>query len=216
MTVGQDLRGKENLTDEVRSGDEHASRLEEARREPRPGQDAAEEEEAVRLHGRRACDRKDDGEDENVDEEEEERVDEAPEEPEHVASVAGLELPTDEAPDEDTVAEEGGDEFDHGSGGGRGAASRDPQEWERLCDAEPLASRRTTARMYSAWASLNPSSSLREAMRCSGPLAGALGPGRRRWSSARSAVRTMTLTRSASTSQSPQKQAILWISVPCR
>ena len=53
----------------------------------------------------------------------EERVHEAPEEPEHAAAVAGLELAGDEALDESTVAEERAHECDHAVGC-RGDAAR--------------------------------------------------------------------------------------------
>ena len=93
---GQHLGREEHLLDQVAARDDDAGRLGERGGEPGPGQDAAEEEQEVGLDVRLPV-RQDHGEDERVGEEDEQRVDEAPEEAEHAAAVAGLELAGDEA-----------------------------------------------------------------------------------------------------------------------
>ena len=138
---GQDLRGEEDLLDEVAPGDDHAGRLQERRGEPAPGQDPAEEKEGVGLHGGQVAPGQDDGEDHDVDEQHEERVHEAPEEPEHAAPVAGLELARDQALDEEAIAEEGADLLDHACRG-RGPRPKEANglfgknrtlRWRNLC-----------------------------------------------------------------------------------
>ena len=110
---GKDLRGKEDLLDEVAAGDQDPGGLGDRRLEPGPRQDPAEEEEEVGLHLGRAADGKHLREDETVGEEQEQRVDEAPEEPEHAPPVARLQLAGDEALDQQAVAKEVADLREH-------------------------------------------------------------------------------------------------------
>jgi hypothetical protein len=102
----QDLGGEEHLLDEVSARDQDTRGLGQRRLEPRPWQDAAEEEEQVRLDVGGAAAGQDHGEHEAVGQELEQRVDEAPEEPQHAAAVAGLQLTRDEALDQQTIAKQ--------------------------------------------------------------------------------------------------------------
>ena len=76
--------------------------------EPVPRQDAAEHEQRVRLQPFGVV-RQDDREDEGVDEEQQQRVDERPEEAEHRAAVARLELTHDQALDQPAIPKQVGE-----------------------------------------------------------------------------------------------------------
>ena len=143
--------------------------------------------------------RQDHGEDERVGEEDQQRVDEAPEEAEHAAAVAGLELAGDEALDEGPVADERADRRDHARRAGLAARLRTRPA---PCGRRRAGSRRgrrrggrRRTRPRPGWPSCAPPRAAAPARR---------GP--RRCRRPRSPMSARTFTRSGRTSHQPEKQ----------
>ena len=96
--------------------DQHVGRLEQRGGEPGPGQDAVEQEQGVELgagEAGHAAAADDEAEDHRVDQHQQQRVEQAPEEAEHGAAVARLQLPRDQGEDQLAVAEDFLQFFDH-------------------------------------------------------------------------------------------------------
>ena len=113
LTSGRTSAGKEHLLDQVAAGNQRAGGLGQRGRKPRPRQDADEHEQRVRFGFLRMEIRQDDGEDERVDRQQQQRVDERPDEAEHAAAVARLQLSCDEALDQPAVADQVGEVRKH-------------------------------------------------------------------------------------------------------
>ena len=106
-------------------------------RKPVPRQDAAEHEDCVRLHAWRFV-RNDLREDERVDQQQQQRVDEGPEEAEHGAAIARLQVARHEAPDQPAVSNrEVGIEDCAEQLRADSSATRDLQPDERLEQGDP-------------------------------------------------------------------------------
>jgi len=114
----QHLGREQDLLDQVPSPDQHAGGLGQRGLEPGPGQNPTEEEQVVRLHATGADSGKHVGEDEGVGQQQQQGVDEAPEEPEHTAAVAGLQLTAHQALNQEPVAEDRLDLPDHRAAAG--------------------------------------------------------------------------------------------------
>ena len=96
--------------------DEHVGRLEQRGGEPGPGQDAVEQEQGVELgagEAGHAAAADDEAEDDGVDQHQQQRVEQAPEEAEHGAAVARLQLARDQGEDQLAVADDFFQFFDH-------------------------------------------------------------------------------------------------------
>ena len=109
----QHLGREQHLLDQVAARDEHVGRFGERRAEPRPRQDAAEEEQPVGPDVLRVLRRHDHGEHERVHQQQQQRVEERPEEAEDRAAVARLEVARHERLDEAPVLQQGAEVVEH-------------------------------------------------------------------------------------------------------
>ena len=99
----KDLGREHDLLDEIPTGDENHRGLHDRGAEPGPGKNARKEKQSVGF-GAFLPTAKDHGKNEPIDEELKKRVDKGPQETQHRASVAGLELPDYQTLDQDPVA----------------------------------------------------------------------------------------------------------------
>ena len=115
VTIGSTSAGNSTFLIRLPPEISDAGRLDQRRREPGPRQDAAEHEQRVRLDPLDRARRHHEREDERVDEQQQQRVDEGPEEAEHRAAVARLQLARDQALDQPAVAEQLREVMEHRS-----------------------------------------------------------------------------------------------------
>ena len=189
LTIGRTSAGNSTFLIRLPPAISDAGRLEQRRREPGPRQDAAEHEQRVRLQPFGAV-RQDRREDERVDRQQQQRVDERPEEAEHRAAVARLQLARDQALDQPAIAEQLAKVGEHITNGFYTRASSCDLQPDRATSAARCARARSRCRA--------PASRSRSSARFFAASARATSI-----SSARSAICARIVTRSGSTSAKP-------------
>ena len=209
LTIGSTSAGNSTFLIRLPPAISDAGRLEQRRREPGPRQDAAEHEQRVGLELRRCVPGMHDGEDERVDQQQQQRVDERPEEAEHRAAVARLQLARDQALDEAAVAEQVGEVGEH-------RRTQLPAA-DSYAACAPAATCRRMQRLAAARCARarSPCRAARLASRSSARVLPASARATS-MSSARSAICARIVTRSGCTSAKPNAIDQVVLLLPCR